>query len=259
LLIFQDVKNYYSNVTVTDNYFKNAVTFAEYQAKSTWNTLLDGDTWGLSRMSVPTATAFYSLIINTIVIPAGIMQLPIFSHDLPEYISYGGLGSIIGHELSHGIDVGSTKTDMTGKTTRGWDSFTTKNYEDRSKCFERQYSNFTFTDPKGKVMHVNGKLTKDENIADAGGLSASFAAWKTRDEGSNKLLPGIEEFTREQMFYLSYASLWCANVKAEQVATENAIDNHSPRDKRILGTLANSRGFREAFQCKNKEPTCELW
>jgi endothelin-converting enzyme len=260
VLILQDVKKYYENVTVTHSYFKNAITFAKYQTKSTWNTLLDGDTWGLSRMSVPAATAFYSLVINTIVIPAGIMQLPIFSSDLPEYVSYGGLGSVIGHELSHGIDAGSTKVDEAGTTGRWWDSFTTKNYEDRTKCFVQQYSNFTFTDQKGKITHVNGELTQAENIADAGGLSASFAAWRKRDKARpNQLLPGLEEFTKEQLFFLSYASLWCAKVGPEQVALENMIDNHSPRDKRILGTLANSRGFREAFQCKNKEPTCELW
>jgi endothelin-converting enzyme len=186
------VKNYYKNITVTDSYFENAVTFAEYQAKSSWNTLLDGDTWGLSRMSVPAATAFYSLVINTIVIPAGITQLPIFSHDLPEYVSFGGLGSVIGHELSHGIDAGSTKTDEKGKTSKWWDSFTIKNYEDRAKCFVRQYSNFTFADQKGVITHVNGKNTQEENIADIGGLSASFAAWKKRDRARpNELLPGF--------------------------------------------------------------------
>jgi endothelin-converting enzyme len=228
--------------------------------KATWNTLLDGDTWGLSRMSVPAATAFYSLAVNTIVIPAGIMQLPIFSHDLPEYVSYGGLGSIIGHELSHGIDAGSTKVDECGKVSRWWDSLTTKNYGEKARCFVGQYSNFTFTDKHGNITHVNGQNTQDENIADAGGISASFAAWTKRDKAQpNPLLPGLEEFTKEQMFFLSYASVWCAKVEPEQVAMENEIDNHSPRDTRILGTLANSRDFREAFKCKNKQPTCELW
>jgi endothelin-converting enzyme len=260
LLNLQDVKYYYSNVTVTHSYFENAVIFAESQAKNTWNSLLDGDTWGLSRMSVPAATAFYSLSINAIVIPAGIMQLPLFSHDLPEYVSYGGLGSVIGHELSHGIDAGSTKVDARGMTSRWWDSSTTKNYEERSKCFVQQYSNFTFTDQKGNITHVNGNLTREENIADAGGLSASFAAWKKRNKARpNELLPGLEEFTKEQIFFLSYASTWCAKVEPEEVTMDNLIDGHSPRDKRILGTLANSRGFREAFKCKTEQPTCELW
>ena len=120
---------------------------------------------------------------------------------------------------------------------------------------------------KGEVKHVNGDATQEENIADAGGISASYQAWKKRMKaqsqlnqgGMNQRLPGLEEFSAEQMFFLSYASTWCAIVKPEEVALQSLVDVHAPRDKRILGTLSNSREFREAFGCKVREPTCELW
>jgi endothelin-converting enzyme len=206
------------------------------------------------------STAFYPKVGNHIVIPAGIMQLPIFSPDLPEYISYGGLGSTVRHELSHGIDAGSASINENGKTHRWWGITTVAHYESKAKCFAQQYSNMTFTDKKGKLLHVNGEATQEENTADAGGISASFTAWKKRDRvRANKSLPGLESFAQDQMSFLSYASIWCAQVKPEVLVMENSMDNHSPRDKRILGTLANSREFRNAFKCKAKEPTYNLW
>ena len=188
------------------------------------------------------------------------MQLPIFHPELPEYVSFGGLGSIIGHELSHGIDAGASETDSNGTTTRWWDNATTTHYETKARCFVRQYANYTYLDEKGKLHHVNGEATQEENIADAGGISASYTAWKKRALARpNQKLPGLEEFTQDQIFFLTYASTWCAVVKPEEVALQGLFDVHSPRDKRILGTLANSKDFREAFGCKVREPTCELW
>lgn len=211
-------------------------------------------------MRIPVATAFYSRIDHRIVIPAGIMQTPMFSPDLPEYISYGGLGSIIGHELSHAVDAGAQEIGTDGVSIRWWDNVTTANYEKKATCFVKQYSNYTFTDEKGGLEKVNGDATMEENIADGGGISAAYSAWKQSEKsGRNERLPGLEAFTADQLFFLSYARTWCAVVDPRLAAEAQRFDVHSPRDVRILASVSNSRGFREAFECKVKEPTCELW
>lgn len=211
-------------------------------------------------MRITSATAFYARNDHRIVIPAGIMQVPMFSPDLPEYISYGGLGSIIGHELSHAVDAGAQEVSTNGTSTRWWDNTTTTNYEKKASCFVKQYATYTFPNEQGGSENVNGELTMDENIADAGGISASYDAWKIRRKtGRNDKLPGLEAFTADQLFFLGYAGTWCAVVDSKVAAREQRVDVHSPREARILGTVSNSRGFREAFGCRVKEPSCELW
>lgn len=211
-------------------------------------------------MRIPTATAFYARNDHRIVIPAGIMQVPMFSPDLPEYVSYGGLGSIIGHELSHAVDAGAQEFGPDGASTRWWDNATTSNYEKKASCFVNQYSNYTYKDEKGGLEKVNGQTTMEENIADGGGISTSYMAWKQREKvRPNQKLPGLESFSADQLFFVSYARTWCGVVDEKFVAQDQRFDVHSPREARILGTLSNSRGFREAFGCRAREPSCELW
>ncbi|KAE9969755.1 hypothetical protein EG328_006686 [Venturia inaequalis] len=198
-----EIQAFYKNITVTTSYFNNAVAFSKSQAKKTWDALLTNDLWDLSRMRITSATAFYARNDHRIVIPAGIMQVPMFSPDLPEYISYGGLGSIIGHELSHAVDAGAQEVSANGTSTRWWDNTTTTNYEKKASCFVKQYATYTFPNEQGGPENVNGELTMDENIADAGGISASYDAWKIRRKtGRNDKLPGLEAFTAEQLFFL---------------------------------------------------------
>jgi endothelin-converting enzyme len=211
-------------------------------------------------MTAPTVNAYYSPSGNEIVFPAGIMQLPVFGDELPEYVSYGAFGSVAGHELTHGFDNNGAHYDETGKYADWWDNTTLSNFNKKTKCFVDQYQAFTIPGLDGKPLHVNGKLTLGENIADAGGLTASFAAWQKRAKTSpNKLLPGLEQFSAEQMFFISYSNWWCGKVRPAQAVNYVYTDPHSPADKRIIGTLSNSKAFREAFQCKVKQPSCELW
>ena len=114
--------------------------------------------------------------------------------------------------------------------------------------------------PGNKKLHVNGRLTLGENIADAGGIGASFHAWKKHDEAKPDLhLPGLSNFSKEQLFFVSYANWWCGKTTKE--AAEQAIfnDPHAPKSARIILTMANSREFKEAFQCPEKKPVCKLW
>lgn len=114
--------------------------------------------------------------------------------------------------------------------------------------------------PEGDALPVNGRLTLGENIADAGGLRASFMAWKRREEETpTQVLPGLENFSKEQLFFISYSNWWCGKTTSAKAVERVYSDPHAPKWARILGTMANSREFREAFQCPNKEPTCKLW
>lgn len=197
---------------------------------------------------------------NEIVFPAGIMQFPVFDVDVPQYLSYGAFASVAGHELSHAFDSTGRHYDENGNYTDWWTDATIKAFQQRADCFVNQYHNFTVEGPDGKKLHVNGRLTLGENIADAGGVTAAFSAWKRRAaETPNKDLPGLDFFTHEQLFFVNYANWWCGKTKKASAVQSIYTDPHSPKWARVLGTMANSRDFKESFKCKAKEPICELW
>ncbi|KAJ5601688.1 hypothetical protein N7510_011222 [Penicillium lagena] len=258
----EDVKNYYNDLDVSkDTFFENEIAAKRFQLRNEWAKLgkpTNRDEWD---MTAPTVNAYYNPPGNEIVFPAGIMQPPAFyGPNAPLYLAYGAFGAVSGHELSHAFDSTGRHYDETGNYTNWWDDKTVKAFEERAQCFVDQYSNFTIPGPGDKQLHVNGRLTLGENIADAGGLSASFHAWKKRDESKpDANLPGLDSFSKEQLFFISYANWWCGKTTRE--AAEQAIynDPHAPVSARIIETMANSREFKDAFQCPEKEPACKLW
>jgi endothelin-converting enzyme len=134
-------------------------------------------------------------------------------------------------------------------------------FDQKTQCFLDQYSKYSIVDQNGQRLPVDGKLTLEENIADAGGLAISFAAWKKREaQKPSPALPGLERFTNEQLFFLAFGvALQCGKDRPEEAARKVLTDAHSPRGVRMLGVLENSAAFKEAFQCQEKEPVCELW
>ncbi|KXJ97112.1 endothelin-converting enzyme [Microdochium bolleyi] len=254
------LKKYYADLSISDSFFKNGLNSAKWANDKAWSSLgkpVDHNEWG---MQADIVNAYYNPVGNEIVFPAGIMQFPVFNVDLPSYISYGAFASVAGHELSHAFDSSGRHYDAHGNFTDWWTDRTVKEFTKRADCFVSQYGNFTVEGTNGKSLHVNGKLTLGENIADAGGVAAAFAAWKQRqDTQPDKNLPGLEFFTQDQLFFVFYANWWCGKVRKEQAINYIYTDPHSPAFARILGTTANSREFRESFNCPVKEPTCELW
>lgn len=255
------LQKYYDTVTVNgSSYFGNALSMSRHDVREMWETLgkpVDRARWD---MTVPTVNAYYNPPGNEIVFPAGIMQFPVFDVNVPPYLSYGAFGSVAGHELSHAFDSTGRHYDENGNYTDWWTKSTVKAFEKRAQCFINQYGNFTIDGPDDKPLHVNGKLTLGENIADAGGVAASFAAWKKRSEKKpNQDIPGLEHFTQDQLFFVSYGTWWCG--RSTKAAAINRIysDPHAPKWARILGTMANSRDFKDSFNCPQKEPVCELW
>jgi len=254
------LKEYYKDLSISDSYFKNTLNSAKWASDKGWSSLgkpVDHNEWG---MQADIVNAYYNPVGNEIVFPAGIMQFPVFDVALPSYISYGAFASVAGHELSHAFDSSGRHYDEHGNFTDWWTERTVKEFTKRADCFVEQYSNFTVEGNDGKPLHVNGKLTLGENIADAGGVAAAFAGWKQRqDVQPDKNLPGLGFFTQDQLFFVFYANWWCGKIRKEQAINYIYTDPHSPAWARILGTTANSREFRESFNCPVKEPTCELW
>jgi endothelin-converting enzyme len=255
------LESYYEKLEVTpDSYFNNTMKTRVFDVAMLWDTLgkpVDKDQWG---MTASTVNAYYNPPGSEIVFPAGILQPPVFDVNTPEYLSYGAFASVAGHELSHAFDSTGRHYDETGNFTDWWTEKTVAEFEKRAQCFVDQYANFTITGPNGEKVHINGRLTLGENIADSGGINAAFVAWKKRAKAKpNANVPGLEYFTQEQLFYVNYANWWCGATTPQQALNWVYTDPHSPKDARILGTMANSRGFRESFKCKDKKPTCELW
>jgi len=253
--------DFYRPVTISSSsFFKNALSMNKFGVASEWSALgkpVDRDAW---LMTVPTVNAYYNPPGNEIVFPAGIMQFPVFDVNVPQYLSYGAFGSVSGHELSHAFDSTGRHYDQNGNYTDWWNDKTVSGFTERADCFVNQYYNYTVPGPDGKPLHVNGKLTLGENIADAGGVSAAFAAWKKRrDETPNENLPGLDFFTQEQMFFVGYASWWCGKTRKETAISNIYSDPHAPKFARILGTMANSKDFKESFNCPSKKPVCEIW
>ncbi|KZM19337.1 Endothelin-converting enzyme 1 [Ascochyta rabiei] len=255
------LEKYYDLVNVSSStFFQNALSVRRFAVDDEWSALgkpVDRAKWG---MYASTVNAYYNPPGNEIVFPAGIMQFPVFDVNVPAYMSYGAFGSVAGHELSHAFDSTGRHYDEIGNYTDWWSNGTVEAFKERAECFVNQYANFSVPGTDDKPLHVNGRLTLGENIADAGGLSASYQAWKRRShEKPNQFLPGLEHFTQDQLFFVTYSNWWCGKSRKENAINRIYTDPHAPKWARILGTMANSREFRESFQCKEKKPTCQLW
>ncbi|KXS19982.1 peptidase family M13 [Gonapodya prolifera JEL478] len=246
------------------SYFQNILQSSEWQESDNLkkiNKPVDRSEWD---MSPQTVNAYYNPPGNEIEFPAGILQSPFFTAALPSYLNYGGIGAVVGHELTHAFDNNGREFDKEGKLRDWWGEETSRNFEERAQCFVNQYGNFTVKGPDGKSVNVNGKLTLGENLADVGGISRAFEAWKTEaatPEGSkqNFLLPGLQAFSKEQLFFVSFAQVWCSAVRPAQAVQRVRTDPHSPPVYRVLGAIKDTKEFKTAFGCSGKYPTCQIW
>ncbi|KAH7384402.1 endothelin-converting enzyme 1 [Phaeosphaeria sp. MPI-PUGE-AT-0046c] len=250
----------YAPVNVTESYFDNGLAYNNFSLAGAWSDLSRPTDKARWFMTAPTVNAYFNPPSNEIAFPAGIMQQPLFNLDLPEYVSYGAFGAVAGHELTHAFDSSGSHYDENGAYRDWWDNATLAAFENKTQCFIKQFSEYSITTPAGEKLNINGELTQGENVADTGGLSAAFSAWSKRNKAEpNPLLPGLEEYSREQLFYLAFGGVWCGERRPAEAVRRIYTDPHSPPNVRILGTVANQRGFKEAFKCASKEPKCELW
>ncbi|KAK0657907.1 hypothetical protein B0T16DRAFT_502818 [Cercophora newfieldiana] len=261
----ESIAAYYSTLNVTSNFFANVLSARKFAATHPFADVLKPSKRGDLGDKIPKPNASYQPQANSINIFAGISQLPLFSDALPGYASYASLGSIVGHEILHGFDDTGRLFNENAEHASWWDNATISAFEQRAQCFAKQYSAYTYPVPGGGVEHTNGNQTLGENLSDAGGLRIAYDAWKktqtqTANGGKKDLdLPGLEKFTHDQLFFIFYANTWCESLTPEGHAKSWPTDTHAPHANRIIGGTANSRAFREAFQCKKREPECELF
>jgi predicted metalloendopeptidase len=220
---------------------------------------VDKSEWG---MTPPTVNAYYNPSENNINFPAGILQAPFFSTKVDEAVNYGGIGVVIGHELTHGFDDQGRKFDGNGNFTDWWGPKDGQEFERRAGCVADEYSSFvSVKDDKGEV-HLNGKLTLGENTADNGGLKLAFMSM-TKQAG-NKIDEKIDGFTPAQRFFIGFAQVWCENITTQRARELALTDPHSPGHFRVVGTVQNSPEFPKAFGCKTGDPmvpanACHVW
>ncbi|KAK4221876.1 hypothetical protein QBC38DRAFT_428337 [Podospora fimiseda] len=253
---------YYSGLNVTDDFFGNLVSAKRHKFNVESNKCTKPPNRRQWDSSSAWANAFYSPMANGIYIHAGIARADFFHADLPQYAQYAGLGAILGHEITHGFDSGGSRWNDKGEFRQWMDNSTVAAFNEKAQCFVDQYSKFEFPITGGKKAATDARFTLGENMSDAAGLSLAYAAWqaerKSMPDVWDQQLPGLDEFTHEQLFFLMFGNLWCSNYAPSQ--NEGLMtDNHALNKYRILGSLANSRPFKEAFSCKKKEPECEVW
>jgi putative endopeptidase len=195
-------------------------------------------------MTPPTVNAYYSATLNEIVFPAGILQFPFFDASADDAINYGGIGAVIGHEMSHGFDDNGSKYDADGTLRNWWTEEDRTKFDAKTKTLVQQYDAYTVQD----TIHVNGKLTLGENIGDLGGLNVAYEAFKMTPQG--KAGKAIDGFTPDQRFFLAWAQVWRGNTLPQTEAQLIITDTHSPGKYRTIGAPVNMDAWYKAFNVK---------
>lgn len=208
-----------------------------------------------------TVNAGYDPQNNEIIFPAGILQPPLFDPTADDALNYGGMGAIIGHELTHGFDDQGRQFDAKGNLTDWWTEDDMKSFKERAKCIIDQFSGFEVE----KGLNLKGELVVGESIADLGGLIISYAALQKSMEGKPRP-PLVDGFTPEQRFFLAYAHNWATNMRPEYARLQVTRDPHPLPKFRANGPLSNMPQFAEAFKCKAGDPMvrpekdrCQIW
>jgi putative endopeptidase len=253
----------YSSVAIKpDDYAGNARRAREFEVHRQYNKIdrpTDRKDWS---MTPPTVNAYYRPPMNDINFPAGILQPPFYSNRMDDAVNYGGIGVVIGHELTHGFDDQGRKYDAAGNFRDWWTPDDGKEFEHRAGCIADEYSNFvSVKDDKGEVK-LNGRLTLGENTADNGGLKLAYMALMHMID--NTPVKAIDGYSPQQRFFLAYGQIWCQNVTDQEARKRALTDPHSPGRWRVNGAVQNSTAFQEAFGCKAGQPmvaenACHVW
>ncbi len=214
------------------------------------NKPVDRMEWG---MTPATVNAYYNPSNNEIVFPAAIMQPPFFNSEADDAVNYGAMGAIIGHELTHGFDDQGSMFDPEGNMKNWWTQDDTKKFQEKTQMLVKQFNGFVAIDSIN--LHVNGELTLGENIADLGGLTISYYAYKHSLIGK-PVPPKIDGFTGEQRFFMSWAQGWRNSQRPNALINQVKTNPHSPAKFRVIGPLSNLQEFYDAF---NIQPTDKMY
>jgi putative endopeptidase len=260
---YPDAWRDYSSVDIKpDDLLGNVRRTTEFEAKRQIAKIdkpLDRKEWG---MTPPTVNAYYSGSFNEIVFPAGILQPPFFDKTMDDGVNLGGIGLVIGHELTHGFDDQGRKFDPQGNLRDWWTEQDGKEFETRVSCVADEYSNFVAVD----TMKLNGRLTLGENTADNGGARIALAALEhmIADDKTGKEGQKIDGYTPEQRFFLGFGRVWCEKQRPEFLRMQVSTNPHSPGKYRVNGVVQNMPEFQKAWGCKTGQPmvaenACHVW
>lgn len=202
---------------------------------------VDKTEWG---MSPQTVNAYYNPLVNDINFPAAIMQPPFFNPDADDAVNYGAMGSVIGHEITHGFDDQGSKYDEHGNLNDWWTKEDRDRFNERTKKLVAQFNAY----PVADKLNVNGELTLGENIADLGGLTMAYEAYQKSVQGKAPVI--IDKFTPEQRFFLGWAQVWRTNYRPEALRQQVLTNVHSPDNFRSIGAPSNLEVFYKAFNVK---------
>ena len=251
----------FDDVTIDKaNFFANAMSvrshrFNEMLAKV--NKPVDRAEWD---MTPPTVNAYYNPGNNEIVFPAGILQFPFFDMNADDAINYGGIGMVIGHEMTHGFDDQGSQYNDVGNLVNWWGKDDEAKFKAKTGTVVKQYNAYTVFDS----VHVNGALTLGENLADIGGLTIAYDAFKLTKQGQGNEI--VDGFTPDQRFFLGYAQVWRLKSRDENMRARLNTDPHSPETYRVNGPASNFSPFYAAFgvkqgdkMYKNPEERIKIW
>lgn len=218
---------------------------------------LDRKEWG---MTPPTVNAYYNGSQNEIVFPAGILQPPFFDKAMDDAVNFGGIGLVIGHELTHGFDDQGRKFDAQGNLHDWWTAKDGEEFEKRASCVANEYGNFVAVDD----LKLNGRLTLGENTADNGGARVALMALHQMMAQDKDLDQKIDGYTPDQRFFLGFGRVWCEKRRPEVARMMVTVDPHSPGEYRVNGTVQNMPEFQKAWNCKSGQPmvaenACRVW
>ena len=219
---------------------------------------VDKTEWG---MSPPTVNAYYNPQYNEIVFPAGILQPPFYDPKADDAFNYGGIGAVIGHEMTHGFDDSGAKFDANGNLVMWWTPDDFKKFNTRTDCVVQQFSSYE-VEPG---LHQKGELVVGESVADLGGLTVAYAAYQKSLQGKPRP-KDINGFTPEQRFFLGWAQVWAQNIRPQAARLRNATDPHPLARFRVNGPLSNMPQFAAAYACKEgdamvrpPDKRCQIW
>jgi putative endopeptidase len=260
---YPDVYRDYSSVVIkSGDLLGNISRTNEFESKREIAKIdkpLDRKEWG---MTPPTVNAYYSGSFNEIVFPAGILQPPFFDKSLDDAVNFGGIGLVIGHELTHGFDDQGRKFDPQGNLHDWWTEQDGKEFEKRVSCVADEYSNFVAVDD----LKLNGRLTLGENTADNGGARIALMALEhmIAEDKTGKESQKIDGYTPEQRFFLGFGRVWCEKRRPETARVRVLTDPHSPGKYRVDGVVQNMPEFQKAWGCKAGQPmvaenACHVW
>ena len=249
----------YSTLTISGDYALDSFAASQFEWRRDLGKIgkpVDRSDWGITP---PSVNAYYNAAKNEIVFPAGILQPPFFYPDGDDAINYGAIGGVIGHEITHGFDNSGRMFDANGNQVDWWTAQDARNFDARAECIVKQFDGY-FVE---KDLHENGKLVQGESIADLGGLTIAYRAFRKTLEGKPEPAP-IDGLTADQRFFVANSRIWATNHRPEFARLIAQTNEHPLGQFRAVGTVSNMPEFAKAFGCGAgaamvRQPRCQIW